>query len=85
MKRGKNYQEQAKKFDKHALYNPDEALKLVKELSTAKFAYSYLHHKLKTSADLQRLNINDLIIIVYHNLGRRTGFIKALATGCLQF
>jgi large subunit ribosomal protein L1 len=37
MKRGKNYQEQAKKFDKHALYNPDEALKLVKELSTAKF------------------------------------------------
>lgn len=37
MKKGKAYREAVKKYDKHKLYEPQEALALVKEMSTAKF------------------------------------------------
>lgn len=37
MKKGKNYQESLKKIDRVRLYEPKEALELVKELATAKF------------------------------------------------
>lgn len=37
MKHGKAYQEQEKKIDKSKLYEPAEALQLIKELATAKF------------------------------------------------
>ncbi len=37
MKHGKVYQEQGKKYDKDVLFDPAEALKIVKELAAAKF------------------------------------------------
>jgi len=37
MKRGKLYKEQSKKYDKNKLYDTAEAIKIVKEISTAKF------------------------------------------------
>lgn len=37
MKRGKRYQEAAKQFDRTQLYDPFEAVKLVKEMAKAKF------------------------------------------------
>ena len=37
MKKGKKYLEASKKLDKNALYNKEEAIKLVKETSTTKF------------------------------------------------
>ncbi|MGI5922169.1 MAG: 50S ribosomal protein L1 [Syntrophomonadaceae bacterium] len=37
MKRGKTYQEAEKKFDRNKLYDPAEALALVKEMASAKF------------------------------------------------
>lgn len=37
MKKGKNYQEAMKKYDRTRLYDPIEALQLVKELASAKF------------------------------------------------
>lgn len=37
MKRGKAYKEAAQKIDRSVLYNPEEALKLVKEIAAAKF------------------------------------------------
>lgn len=37
MKRGKNYKDAITKMDKHKLYEPQEALALVKELASAKF------------------------------------------------
>jgi large subunit ribosomal protein L1 len=37
MKRGKTYKEQEKKIDRSKLYEPGEALQLVKELASAKF------------------------------------------------
>ena len=37
MRRGKNYKEKIAKFDRNQLYDPSEALDLVKEMATAKF------------------------------------------------
>jgi large subunit ribosomal protein L1 len=37
MKKGKNYQEAMKKYDRNRLYDPVDALQLVKELASAKF------------------------------------------------
>ena len=37
MKRGKTYLETCKKFERQKLYEPQEALNLVKELAAAKF------------------------------------------------
>ncbi len=37
MKKGKNYQEASKKFERLTLYEPKEALELVKEIAKAKF------------------------------------------------
>lgn len=37
MKKGKAYKESLTKFDRHNLYDPQEALELVKQLATAKF------------------------------------------------
>ncbi len=47
MKRGKKYREASEKFDREALYLPEEAVKLVKELATANFDETVeLHVKL---------------------------------------
>lgn len=75
MKRGKKYKQSAEKIDSNKIYPLEEAVKLVKELKTAKFDESVEVH-IKTNVDLKKTDQQIRSTVV---LPHGTGKMKKVA------